>query len=298
MIDGKYHARYKSTGLTKEGEARDYLKKFIPQKMDNINLSDFLTIFYSFKQVSQSTLKLYRNNLKNFLDITGDRKLTDYQLFDFEMFKAKLGLKASTINIHLRSIRSVFSYAIELGYIADNPMKGCKSIKIHEKPVKTFTKEQIKQFKAPDYIYKPFLFGLYSGLRISEICKLKWEDIREDSIIIHHSKSHRLRVIPLTSKLKGILKDIPKVQPFVFLNGNGTENNAVVLSKKMRKYLNKSGLPNLSFHSLRHTYATSLRDPAKAQRLLGHSDIRTTMVYIDPSIEDLRGEAERVDFGI
>jgi integrase len=107
--------------------------------------------------------------------------------------------------------------------------------------------------------------ALGTGLRVSEVSALKLEDIDlkpgGNSLIVRHGKSDKLRVVKFSSKLKAIIQD----------------------------YLE---LPSrLSFHSLRHTYATNLYRVTKNLRLvqlqLGHSSYNTTTVYAQVMDKDI-----------
>ena len=153
------------------------------------------------------------------------------------------------------------------------------------------------------------LLALCCGLRRSEICSLKKQDVdfENERIKIVQGKGSKDRYVMLPTKLKPILEkwfrvnDSELVIPAMFkdqLSGNQ-------LTICFRKYLKKAGLSihtsttkngqpryAYSFHTLRHTYATFLLEKGVdlyyVQRALGHSDIHTTQIYAHISNKDLQ----------
>lgn len=133
---------------------------------------------------------------------------------------------------------------------------------------------------------------IYSaGLRSSEVLNLKLIDIDFERMSLHicQSKNKKDRVVPLSEYLaEGIKMYIDEQQPKVWLI-NGTGKDGRFSSTGLRHILGSS-LKNtniqkkVNIHSLRHSYATHLLEDGvniqKIQLLLGHSELRTTMVYL------------------
>ncbi|HAP36547.1 MAG TPA: hypothetical protein DCQ28_11635 [Bacteroidetes bacterium] len=116
-----------------------------------------------------------------------------------------------------------------------------------------------------------------TGLRRSEALNLQKSDIdfEKNEIIIRRTKTKLLRFIPLHPKAISILINQGEK---IF-----TELRKDYVTKKFVSYLKASELSDLNLHSLRHTFATNLIakgvDIYTVSRLLGHTDIKTTMVY-------------------
>ena len=118
-----------------------------------------------------------------------------------------------------------------------------------------------------------FLLAYASGMRLSEVLRLRKEDLRENSIFVQQSKYGLERIIPLP---KGWKKDFNKLLPL--------KVNKRTLQRKFRKYAKKAKLPShYTFHSLRHGFATRLLESGvpinQVQVLLGHSNVATTSIY-------------------
>lgn len=155
------------------------------------------------------------------------------------------------------------------------------------------------------------LLALCCGLRISEVCNLKKQDVDfdDEKIKIVQGKGSKDRYVMLPTKLKPILEiwfsinTSEQVIPAMYKEKLRTAQ----LGKRFRKYLKDSELLIESFknslgqqryaytfHTLRHTYATFLLEKGVdlyyVQRALGHSDIHTTQVYAYISNKDLQNK--------
>lgn len=135
----------------------------------------------------------------------------------------------------------------------------------------------MKQIPEKDKIAKvSFILAYGSGLRISEVVKLKKEniDIQKKFISIWDSKGGVDRPVPLPKMWRGwMFNHIP------------IKKSIRTLERKFNKYSEKAKLPTFyTFHSLRHGFATRLIEQGvpitHVQVLLGHSDVSTTGIYI------------------
>jgi len=135
-------------------------------------------------------------------------------------------------------------------------------------------RELIKNVKKNDKEAKvAFLLAYGSGLRLSEVLKLKKDNIYQNRIEVLEGKYGRDRIVPLP---KGWKEWMDKILP-IKKTGRSLERNFKTAAKK-------AGLKNhYSFHSLRHGFATRMVENGvplnQVQVLLGHSNISTTSIY-------------------
>ncbi len=158
------------------------------------------------------------------------------------------------------------------------------------------------------------LTALYTGIRIGELCALKYSDIdvinntisinksvqrikdinsneNKTKLVIDKPKTNSsIRVIPIPKFIVNLLmNDITNINNFIFTNSNKPKDPRSV-EKYFSNLLDKLNIKHLKFHSLRHTFATRLRekkvDIKVISELLGHSDWKLTQdIYIHASFE-------------
>lgn len=158
------------------------------------------------------------------------------------------------------------------------------------------------------------LAALQAGLRIGEVCALRWCDVDFENNVIHirHTISrvpspnseYKTMLILDTPKTPSSLRDIPmpsslrKVLLIAYQNRTSeyvvSDNQAFVGTRtfdyQYRKLLKKYNIQVFSFHTLRHTYATRCAehgmDAKTLSRLLGHSSSNTSLnIYVHPSLD-------------
>lgn len=178
---------------------------------------------------------------------------------------------------------------------------------------------QAEQTKLLQYLYKEMdiykvgiVLCLSIGLRLGEICALKWEDIDRKGKVLYVNttvqrivvKGHDTKTILLEGKPKSIFskREIPlsdEVINLLFSYGNCTKKYVIngdkpmeprTYQNKFQKYLQLAGIEKKNFHILRHTFATNCMnsgmDIKSISEILGHSDIKTTLnCYMHPTIE-------------
>lgn len=225
----------------------------------------------------------------------------------------------------------MYEYAIKHRYTLYNPIKDAEIPKKDTKEKKALTDEQIEKLNTYLEPNERHLVAvktsLYSGLRIGEVCALRWRDIDFDQRFISVSASMTKQgtikdtktsasndVVPMPDLLVGFLKtwkdcqaakmnELELVQDddtFVLANRFGDPINPGQLSRWWKQHRAKYGLKDTVFHELRHTYITMLgrnnTDPYVMQRLARHATMDTTMgIYNHVNLEQRRAAVEKFD---
>ena len=143
---------------------------------------------------------------------------------------------------------------------------------------------------------------LNSGLRVSELCNLKTEDIEFDTgkIIIHGGKGDKERIALVSDKVMDSLKQYFKSRldrnvdsPYFFTSNKGGMFHTSTIEKIVRNIAREAGINRkVTPHTLRHTFATNILknggDIRFIQTLLGHSSISTTEIYTHLDSDTMR----------
>lgn len=138
--------------------------------------------------------------------------------------------------------------------------------------------------------YIMFMLGIYSGLRISDILKLKVKDVKNREYInIREKKTNKQRVFPINTYLKKELKkycDRRELNEYLIKSRTGCNSP---LSREMayliiRKAGEENGIANLGTHSMRKTFGyhfyKAYKDIVTLQRIFNHADPSVTLHYI------------------
>lgn len=271
-----------------------------------IRLSEFRRLYiskYSVVNKSERTVDLDNRALKTFERYIGDLQLSEITAELIEIFKADriLTINPTSLNIELRCVRAAFNIAVEWEYIATNPLSKTKQLKVPESNNPKFI--DLIQLQAllnsiDDPIHLAlFTFYASTGARRNEALGLEWADVDFDksTALLKKTKGGKARVIPLRSKLKILMEDLPHSSEFVF------PFRPDFVNKLFRRYSKRAGLPkHFSVHSLRHSFlsyiVSSSRDIRSAQVLAGHSSVSVTEIYSHPFLDDLQDIVEGLPY--
>ena len=156
-----------------------------------------------------------------------------------------------------------------------------------------------------NFNHRTIMMLIYSsGMRAGEIIDLKWPDIDFNRNIIHIklAKGSKDRIVMLSPKLKKNLRrlDIEK-KGHVFKTNRNKKYSLRTIEIIVKKAAEKAGIKkHITPHNLRHSFATHLLehgiDIRYIQKLLGHSDIKTTMIYANVSKKDISKIKSPIDF--
>ncbi len=150
------------------------------------------------------------------------------------------------------------------------------------------------------------LLLLYTGMRAGEVLNLKWENVGKDRITVKRTetKQKKEKVIPLTDGVREILEELRdhrRRDGYVLpLGKRGKKVDLSHVIWKIRKY---SGVQDFIFHNLRHTASTIMVSEALGKgvgladvmKILGHSQVETTMRYLHADFERMKAAMEALE---
>ena len=248
---------------------------------------------------------------------------------DFRAYVRFLGrnhLSRAATQLRFSALRTFYKFLIRHGVVESMPIKNLSLPKLEKRLPRFLTKQQMEdllvapmelletqqQKKGPgrpisaEVCWRDVavLETIYScGLRISELCGLRVEDINfAEQIVRVRGKGKKERLVPIGEPaLKAVenywaqlLEPPAGVQPVFRADTNrAAPLSPLQLSRRLKNYLVVAGLdPGLTPHKLRHSYATHLLDAGadlrSVQELLGHAHLATTQVYTHVTTERLK----------
>lgn len=278
---------------------------------------------YKRPYVKQSTMAAYVLILENHvLPEFGDNdSLHEHDVQAFVLKKIEHGLSAKSVKDILIVLKMVMKFGVKNEWMNHYEW----DIKF---PVNSQTKELevlsvANHKKILDYVQHNFTFmslGIYislsTGLRIGEICALKWSDINvadgtitvqrtiERIYMVEGEKKHTqlvintpktvnsCREIPISKELLAMVKPMKKVvnADFYVLTNEDKPTEPRTYRNYYNRLMEKLDIPKLKYHGLRHSFATRCIeagcDYKTVSVLLGHSNISTTLnLYVHPNME-------------
>ena len=293
--------------------------------MNNKTIREIAVAWKEYKRpyVKQSTMAAYLLILENhLLPAFGENdSLPEQSVQSFVLEKIECGLSVKSIKDILIVLKMVMKFGVK------NEWMNC-----YEWDIKYPTNSANKELevlsvsnhrKILDHIQSHFTFtglGIYislsTGLRIGEICALKWNDINitegtitvsrtiERIYMVEGEKKHTelvisspktrnsCREIPMSKELLAIVKPLKKIvnDDFYVLTNDEHPTEPRTYRNYYNGLMEKLGIPRLKYHGLRHSFATRCIeagcDYKTVSVLLGHSNISTTLnLYVHPNME-------------
>jgi len=224
----------------------------------------------------------------------------------------------ATMARKIATLRSFYKWAEGRSLAASNPMTLIRTPRQNKRLPKAITIEQVEQLlAAPDDTDvlgrrdRAMLETLYStGIRVSELVQLDLDDLDLPGEALRvRGKGRKERIVPLGSHALaaiGRYMEMVRMDPRfamawtddrsplpLFLNKHGKRLSSRSVRRKLDKYLRQVGLdPEISPHTLRHSFATHLLDNGadlrSVQELLGHQSLSTTQIYTHLSTQRLQ----------
>lgn len=275
-------------------------------------------------EVKESTYAQYRiyarNHLLPYFSDMAAAEITSQDIREFVHFKLNLSKQQdvptysiSTVRLMLSILKLVFHYARRKGYTLDANLTfpRLQESHAHRKVVLT-VEEQTRLTKklneSPNKDAVGILLSLYTGLRIGEVCALRWKEIdlanrciqvkytmqrvsvfdpqspQRTKLVMSYPKSRKsLRDVPiplfLIEKLSGIYSD--DGEAYLLTGSNQTYLEPRTLENRFRRYALDCGLSEVHFHMCRHSFATRCLekgvDIKTLSEILGHSSVKITL---------------------
>lgn len=306
----------------------------------DITVDEWYNVWLEIKEktVKESTYNRYiQEYKKDIKPIIGNVAISKVKPIHCQLIlnhMAERECKSSSIEITRNTLYNLLEYAVNNDVIAKNPCNGTVKANIGKSSKSREAMTIDQQQKLLKFIYgspyeNQYRFVLQTGLRVGELAGLKWSDIDfgSNTLTVNRSLAYKskkdgwiegppkseagLRTIPLTAEAVDILNSqklkndsIPVISmewsDYVFLGKNGYPGQPSTYNMYLRRLCKKIGLPRISMHILRHTFATRCIEagmkPKTLQKLLGHTTIAMTMNrYVSVTEAEKKKEIQNVE---
>lgn len=244
---------------------------------------------------SEGTIYQYRRTCRKLAEQI-PKTFTEMGVYDIRYFLAMMketGIKNSTLETARANLSAFFQWMALEDLIQKNPCLNIKPIKFTDEIRKPFSDTEIDALRSACRTKKERAIVetlLASGIRVAELRDLNLRDIEFDRKIVHvlHGKGDKERTTYLTGiavkHLQEYLRERKTLAEPVFLNRTGERITVGGVRFILNRIAERAGVDDVHPHRFRRTFASGLAsrgmDVQDIQKLLGHSNINTTMVYV------------------
>ena len=241
------------------------------------------------------------------------------------------GLSDGTVRNIFRYLYNVIRTAVKSGAMATDICEEITLPKPKPKVVRALSRAEQQRLEHEAYAAlqkngagAEIFLALYAGMRVGEICALRWEDVDFENNMIHvnhtlqrvnlHGKDAKtavrlgtpksdssLRRIPMSAQLSRVLRNIHcAAQSEYVIAGRRRFTEPRVVQYRFEQMLKRARLSHVGFHALRHSFATPCMelnvDVATISKLLGHASAKLTLdIYTDSLLEHRREAIYKLD---
>ena len=261
--------------------------------------------------VKPTTYAGYRRNAeKHIYPVLGTLKLSAVTAEDIQraVDLMQQTLAATTLQGVCRLLKSILKAALDKNLISQNPYQGIRLPKARRRPPRVLTRTE--QFRLEQKLSETgeaeYLLCLYTGIRIGELCALRWEDVDFENRLLHinhavqripnedgRRKTHlilgtpktedSIREIPMPQFLSSILQEKWKLtqSAFLFSGPRGSYKDPRTMQLRIVQLCQGLGIQGVHMHTLRHTFATRCLEKGIRYdvlcEFLGHSSPQITL---------------------
>ena len=229
--------------------------------------------------------------------------LNPFSVREFIIAQQDKGLSPHTVACRVRALRSFSSWLMREGYTSDNVLAVIKPPKTPERLIEVLTPEEIDKLVSWQNSLTSlgsrniamFTTLIDTGLRISEICNLRFEDAHiGEGYFKVLGKGNKERVVPVGMLVQKVLyryvfhyrpKPASPADDCLFLTAAGERLTTNAVRLLFKRWGKRAGIPRLHAHLCRHTYATSFLnqkcgDVFRLQQILGHTTLEMVRHYV------------------
>lgn len=288
------------TGLLKDYDLSTSSHELIPCPQLNDKLLNRYCACLSIGGKSEKTIAQYRRTAEKLAQCT-NKLYTDIGVYDIRLFLAEekqRGVSNRTLENTRANLSAFFQWLLQEDHITKNPCMNIPPIKYPDKVRLPFSTIEIDSLRFACRTKKEraiIELLLSTGMRVSELTGLEIRDINfgELSVHVRNGKGAKERTVYMTDlarqHVRDYLMDRKNDEGTLFLNRDGDPIHPGGVRHVLNEIAKRAGVENVHPHRFRRTFATGLANRGmeiqEIRKLLGHSNINTTMEYVYTSDE-------------
>lgn len=282
------------------------------KKQEDLALRDVCTahMLYCENRLKPNTLSYKKTAYRRFIEYCGPMvafSKIDKAVIDGFVEAVSKMISKKTANKYKTELSALWAWANKEGYATGNPPQQIDAYAVKKAVKYVPPADDIKKLleaARPGFEHDFLVCLLHTAGRISEIRNLAWEDIDLTRRIVTLWTSKRRggnmesRKLAMSDTLHEVLSSLSAQrkngEKYVFndpATGTAYTRTCNRIKYLMRDLCKRAEIPHFGAHSLRHFLATGFHDPYRAQKVLGHQNLRTTEIYLHDLGVD-RGAAE------
>lgn len=285
----------------------------------NRQFEEFIVTKSEIKGLSENTIKSYKCHIEEFINFvtlkckgTIDKKnACKYILY----LSRNRGNSPATINAKVTAVNEFIKFCIKRKTIEENPFEDIELPKIPHREPKSLDDEEVERLlkvakKDNQRNFIITILFLYTGLRKAELINLKMSDVDvKNKKIIVIGKGNKERTIFINETIINLLKEYCensrakmtyKNSEYLFISNKTPQISSKRVGEVLNSLYKQANINTQGCHILRKTNATKLyrggTDIVTIQRVLGHSNIHTTEIYIAIADSQKQQAAESLKF--
>ncbi len=334
--DGKYQVKYKPIGDKRSAkrvveEMRRELETHGEETLqsDKVTFANLAEDYQKVRLVAAQyangvkiaglrSLKSQQSQLKVLVDYFGSRTIRSLKPSDIEKYKHKRlnettkrgGLrKIASVNRELALLRTMFNFAIQNGWLIQNPFEKATGIistsaEVERDRILSFDEERLLLAECTgrrSHLQALLICALDTAMRHGEILKMRWQDVSLETGEIYipqtNTKTEESRTVGITPRLRQKLELLWKASPkdktmLVF----GITDN---VKHAFKSACDEAGIKDFRFHDCRHTATTRMiasgSPHTEVMKITGHTQLKTFLRYLNITPETARAVASRLN---
>lgn len=243
-----------------------------------------------FRNLSERSKRIYNNGFSS-LEPLWEHNVKTLRRKEILEFRDSLIERPGKCRVALMTLNNIFRHLLDCGDVNYNPALAIRGLP-PPVPIKRWEEWEIDKFltTAPDYLKSAMLLALYTGQRLSDLVRMRWDDYDGETIRVVQKKTSKELLLPVHPKLKADLdfrsklaQDADTWRPFILENRSGHPLTASALASSILRHARRIGLVNRTIHGVRKSCASMLAESgcsaSEIQSITGHKSLKEVQRY-------------------